>query len=422
MFTRSPTAPRSILRDHDFRLLWIGETISQAGSSMTVVALPLVAIFVLGASPLVLGVLTAAAWLPALLVSLPAGAWVDQLGRRKVMQVANLASVALFVSVPVAAWHDALTLTHLVLVAFAGGVARIFLRTAFQAYLPTVVPRTRLTAANSWLSGSESAAEVGGPGLAGALAQAFGAVTAVLVDGLSFAVAALCIWRIRAVETVTKVRDNTGLLARIGAGWRYTFADPLLRTMALFAPLGNFTQAAMQTLLVVFLVRTVGVSAGTTGVLLAGMGIGGLAGAALASPMARRFGTARTLLWCGAATLPFALLIPLTAPGPRLLLFPAGLTVLFIGVAMGSVIGRSFRQGYVPDNMLARSSATMSVLGFGAIPVGALAGGWLGTAIGVHAALWAACLSLLVPWFVVFASPIRKLRDLPVREPDPMGQ
>lgn len=418
MFTRSPAATRSVLRDHDFRLMWAAETISQTGNAVTVVALPLVAILVLHASPLTLGVLTAVAWLPALLVSLPAGAWVDQVGRRRVVQVANLTSAALFASVPAAAWAGMLTLTQLVVVAFVAGICRVFLRTALQAYMPTVVPRTDLTAANAWLSGSESAAELAGPSLAGILAQAFGAVVAVAVDAASFLVAAVCMWRIRTVETVTTVRDNTGLGARIVAGVRYIFTDPYLRTMALFGPAGNFTQAAMQTLMVVFLIRTVGVGAGTAGILLAGMGIGGVAGAAAAGPAARRFGTARALLWFGGVTIPAALLLPATAAGWRLVLFPLGLAIVFTGVAAGSVISRSFRQAYVPDDMLARSGATMSVLGFGAIPAGALAGGWLATTVGVHTAMWITCVALLGPWFILLASPIRRVRDLPARTGD----
>ncbi len=416
MFTRSPAA-RSVspLRDHDFRLLWAAETISHTGNAVTVVAVPLVAILVLHASPMVLGVLTAAAWLPALLVSLPAGAWVDQVGRRRVVQVSNVSSAALFASVPAAAWFGVLTLTHLVVVAFVAGICRVFLRTALQAYMPTVVPRHNLTAANSWLSGSESAAELAGPTLAGILAQVFGAVAAVAVDAASFLVAAVCMWRIRTVETAGVVRHNTGLGARIVVGVRYVFADPYLRTMALFGPAGNFTQAAMQTLMVVFLVRTVGVPAAGVGILLAGMGIGGLAGAALAAPAGRRFGTARALLWFGGVTIPAALLLPAATPGWRLVLFPLGLAVVFTGVAAGSVISRSFRQAYVPDNMLARSGATMSMLGYGAIPAGALTGGWLATAVGVHTAMWITCVALLGPWFIVLASPIRRVRDLPVR-------
>jgi MFS family permease len=402
------------LRHPDFRLLWAGETVSQAGSAMTVVALPLVAITILDASPIVLGLLTASAWLPSLLISLPAGAWVDQTGRRAVMQAANIASAALFVSVPVAAWSGALTVAHLAAVAFAGGVARVFFRTAFQAYVPTVVPKSRLTAANSWLSGSESASEVVGPSLAGLLAQAFGAVSAVLLDGLSFLVSAICLSRIQTAEPAGRHRDNAGLLARIRAGVRYVFSDRYLRTTALFASFGNLTQAAVQTLLLVFLVRTVEQPVGTAGLLLAGMGAGGLAGAVLAARIADRFGTARALLWSEAVTVPFGLLIPLTGPGPRLALFPIGLTVMFAGVTAGSIIARGWRQGYVPDGMLARTGATMTVLALGAIPFGALAGGWLASTIGIRDALWILCAALLLP--VLVLSPLRGRRDLPTRE------
>ena len=404
---------RSVLRDRDFRLLWVGETVSQAGSAMTVIALPLVAITVLGAAPIVLGFLTACAWLPALLVSLPAGAWVDQVGRRSVMQAANVVSAALFISVPVAAWIGTLTVAHLAAVAFGGGVARVFFRTALQAYVPTVVPKARLTAANSWLSGSESGSEVVGPGLAGLLAQAFGAVSAVLVDGLSFLVSAWCLRRIEATEPAGRRRDNTGLLSRIRAGVRYVFADRYLRTTALFASLGNLTQAAVQTLLLVFLIRTVGQPAGTAGLLLAGMGAGGLLGAVLAARVAERLGTARALLWAEAVTVPFGLLIPLTGTGQRLLLFPIGLTVMFAGVTAGSIIARGWRQGYVPDAMLARTGATVTVLVLGAIPVGALAGGWLASILGIRDALWILCTALLLPVLVLVLSPIRGRRDLP---------
>jgi predicted MFS family arabinose efflux permease len=409
-----PAHRRPLLGDRDFRLLWVGETVSQAGSAMTVVALPLVAITVLDASPIVLGLLTACAWLPSLLISLPAGAWVDQAGRRAVMQAANVASAALFISVPVAAWIGALTVAHLAAVAFAGGIARVFFRTALQAYVPTVVPKARLTAANSWLSGSESASEVVGPGLAGLLAQAFGAVSAVLLDGLSFLASAICLSRIQTTEPAGRHRDNTGLLARIRAGVRYVFSDRYLRTTAMFASLGNLTQAAVQTLLLVFLIRTLGQPAGAAGLLMAGMGAGGLVGALLAARAADRFGTARALLWGEAITVPFGLLIPLTYSGSRLVLFPIGLTVMFAGVTAGSIIARGWRQGYVPDAMLARTGATVTVLALGAIPVGALAGGLLAATLGIRNALWILCTALLLPVLVLY--PIRGRRDLPTRE------
>src|SRR5262245_7772933 len=120
----APTRRRGgLLHHHDFRLLWAGETISKAGSAVTTVALPLVAVVTLSASPFAVGLLEAAAWLPWLLFSLPAGAWVDAWPRRPVMQATNLVSFVLLASVPVAAWLDVLTMTHLIVVAFGAGIA-----------------------------------------------------------------------------------------------------------------------------------------------------------------------------------------------------------------------------------------------------------------------------------------------------------
>jgi predicted MFS family arabinose efflux permease len=333
-----------------------------------------------------------------------------------VIQAANLASAILFASVPVAAWMDRLTVTHLAAVAFGGGVARVFFRTALQAYVPTVVPRERLTAGNSWLSGSESASEVVGPGLAGALAHTLGAASVLLVDAVSFVFSAVCLWRIRVPEPGCGRRDNTGLLRRIRAGVSYVFRDRYLRTTALFASLGNLTQAAVQTLLLVFLLRTVGQPTGTAGLLMAAMGVGGLAGALLAARLADKVGSARALLWGEADTVPFGLLIPMTGAGQRLVLFPIGLMVMFAGVTAGTIIARSFRQQYVPPDMLARTGATMTVFAFGAIPVGAFAGGWLASTVGIHEAMWVLCAALLLPVLVLVLSPIRSRRDLPTSE------
>jgi hypothetical protein len=129
----------SLLWQHDFRLLWFGETVSKCGSEATAVALPLVAVSTLRAGPFAVGVLTAATWLPWLLVSLPAGAWVDRFTRRPIMVSCNVVSAVLFGSVPVTAWVGLLGVAHLLAVAFCAGVAKVFFRTAYRAYLPTVV-------------------------------------------------------------------------------------------------------------------------------------------------------------------------------------------------------------------------------------------------------------------------------------------
>jgi MFS family permease len=407
---------RGLLRDRDFRLLWFGESVSRSGSAATDVALPLVAVTTLHAGAFTLGVLGAATWLPYLLISLPAGAWVDRYRRRPVMVTSNLVAAALFTSVPVAAWLGVLTATHLLAVAFCAGFAKVFFRTAYQAYLPTVVGRDQLAQANAAMQGSASVAEVAGPGLAGLMAQAFGAVTAVLADAVSYLFSTACLLGIRARETpVEDPRRTAGLGQRIATGLRYTARDPYLRTLTLYAALGNLVLVAVQTLLVLFLVREVGAGSGLTGVLMTSMGVGGVAGAALTGPLTRRLGTARGMLVAAAGTAPFGLLVPLARKGPLLILFALGLAVLAAGIVAGSVIASSFRQAYCPPHLLGRVSAVVSFLAFGAMPVGALVGGAAGAALGARGALWVLGAALVLPVLVLICSPIRRYRDLPHR-------
>jgi len=405
---------RRLLWHRDFGLLWSGETVSKVGSGATDVALPLVAVTTMHASTFAIGVLGAATWLPYLLISLPAGAWVDRFARRPVMVASDLVSAVLFVTVPVAAWLGLLSIGQLVVVAFCAGFAKVFFRTAFQAYLRTVVPRERLAEGNAMLQGSGAGAEVVGPGVAGLMAQAFGAVTALLADAVSFLVSAVCLLAIRAREEPnTDPRRNAGLLHRIAAGLRYTAKDPYLRTLTLYGAVGNLTVVAVQTLLVVYLIRVVGVGSAGTGLLMAGMGAGGVAGAVLAGPLIRRLGSARTLLVCALGSTPFGLLVPLTTHGAGVLYFLAGSWILGAGVLVYNVNISSFRQAYCPPHLIGRVSAIVSLLVFGALPVGALIGGAVGATLGLRPALWLLCAALLLPTLVVLFSPIARRRDLP---------
>jgi MFS family permease len=138
------TAPRrrgGLWRHRDFRILWIGETASQVGSSVTGVALPLVAVETLHASAFLVTALTAGTWLPWLFLGLPAGGWVDRLPRRPVMLACDGLSLAAFVSVPIAAWLGVLTIPQLLGAALVAGGSSVFFKTAYGAYLPSIVDR-----------------------------------------------------------------------------------------------------------------------------------------------------------------------------------------------------------------------------------------------------------------------------------------
>ncbi len=158
------------------------------------------AVVTLDASAFQVSLLTALTWAPWLLIGLPAGAWVDRLSRRPTMLVCDATSLVLLVSVPVAVWAGALAFAHLLVVALLVGVSSVFFQTAHQVYLPGLVSRQHLPEANAKLQGSEAAAQVAGPGIAGVLAQTLGAVAGLLVNAVTFAISAVCLLRIRTPE------------------------------------------------------------------------------------------------------------------------------------------------------------------------------------------------------------------------------
>jgi predicted MFS family arabinose efflux permease len=405
-----------LLREHDFRLLWIGETTSALGTTISHLALPLVAVVTLQVSTFQVSMLTAASWVPWLVVGLPAGAWVDRLPRRPVMLVCNAASFTLLLSVPIAAWMGMLTFGHLLAVALLTGVASVFFSTAYQVYLPSTVTAEHLMEANAKLQGSESAAQVAGPSLAGLLAQVAGAVTGLAADALSFAVSSICLLRIRArEEPAATTRRPSTLLEEIGDGLRFLRADPYLRVLTVFGALSNLALTGYQAILVVFLIREVGVSPAVVGLLLSGMSVGGVIGAAGATAIARRFGTARGLLLSEICTVPFGLLIPLTAPGPRLLLVVLGGLAIGAGIVSGNVIKTGFRQSYCPRHILGRVTVSMQFLNYGTIPLGALLGGVLATTIGLRSTLWIMLGGLVLSTLVLLVGPLRHGRDFPAR-------
>jgi MFS family permease len=186
----------------DFSLYWIGQTTTRFGGSITTVALPLVAITVLQASTFQVAMLAAAVWLPWLLAALPVGVLVDRSrSRRHMMITCDVAAAALLASVPVAAWLGLLTFAHLLVVALLTGLVSVFFETAGQVYLAELLPAEDLAVGNARLVGADSAAKVAGPGVGGLIAQAFGAVTGLLADALSFVVSAVCMLAVRHRET-----------------------------------------------------------------------------------------------------------------------------------------------------------------------------------------------------------------------------
>jgi MFS family permease len=422
--------PGGLLRQRNFRLLWIGETVSGIGNALALVVVPLLAVTVLRASTFTVAALTAAAYLPWLVIGLPAGAWVDRWPARPLMIACDVISALLYVSLPVAAWSGVLTTGQVVIVALLAGAANVFFTTAYQVCLPGLVTPAELVEGNARLQGGAAAAAIGGRGLAGLTAQAVGPAAALLVNAASFVVSALCLLRIRPPAPAPQNpstppnpdqgRRTSSIRAEVGQGICFVARDPYLRALTLYAAVANLAYTGNLALVVVFLVRVVGLGSAAVGLLLAAGGIGGVLGALGAPRLTHAFGTARTLILASLGAGLSGLLIPLTGPGPRLACYVAGSALISGGISVTNVIAGSFRQEYCPPAMLGRAAASMRFLAYGMIPLGALLAGALGTALGVRNGLWIVQVIFAASVLLLLTPRIRGARELP-RQPAPPG-
>lgn len=406
-----------LLRQRNFRLFWAGESISEVGNSVTIVVIPLIAINTLHTSTFIVTLLTAMVWLPWVIIGVPAGAWVDRLPPRPVMLACDAISVAVYVSVPVAAWFGVLTVAQLIAVALIAGAAAVFFNSAYQVLLPGIVDEADLTEGNAKLLGSREVAHIGGPGLGGLLAQAAGPVTGLLADAVSFAVSFCCL---TAMQPPRDRRPGGPAAGGVLDGLRFAWRDPYLRAMTTFSSLGNLALTGVDALVVVFLVRTVGLSSAAAGLVMASLGVGGVLGACAARPLGRRFGTARAMLIAVLGQC-FALLLPLADKGPRLAFASAAMMCAGCVIVISNVIGDSFVQAYVSPGILGRVTSATWAVAFAMMPVGALLAGVLATALGVRTALWILTAMIAASGLVFVLSPLRHLRDLPRRPGEDSG-
>jgi predicted MFS family arabinose efflux permease len=413
----TPVAPPPPLaRNRNFSLLWFGEGVSVLGNATTSVLLPLLAVVGFDAGPGWMGALTAAAWVPWLLIGLPAGAWVDRLPARRVMIVSDVAAAATLVSVPVAWALDVLTLPHLAAAAFCNGVCTVFFRAAYPGLVRQVAPREQQESAFARLFGTESAMQVAGPGVGGLMAQLASAAGGLLVDAFSFLVSALCLWRLKlpaADPSSPGAAPPAPLGQRIREGVDYIRHDRLLRFFTVMGGVSNFGLTGYSALLVLFLVREVHLSSGGVGLVLAVGSVGGVVGATIATWVSRRLGSARALLALQLVAGPPALLVPLGAPGAGLVAMVAGMLLVGIGVVAGNIVRGAWRNRYVPEHMVARQVTTAQVVNFGTMPLAGVAAGAMGTQLGLRPTIAVMAAIHVLACLSMYWSPLRGLREMP---------
>lgn len=419
--TDTDTAVRlpGLWRHRDFMLLWGGQAVSEIGSQITVLALPLVAVVVLRASTLQVGLLSAAETSAYLLVSLPAGALVGRLAKRRVMLWCDLARLMLIGSVPLVAAFGELTLGQLYAVALVSSAFSVFFSVAYPSYLPTLLDRDQLMDGNGKLGTTQSFAQIAGPGLGAGLVAAFGAASAMTGDALSYLASAGSLLAIRSHEPpVAAAEVRPRLRDQIRAGLAYVVHEPILIKGVLWSGCANFFVIMVESLGAVFLVRTLHLRPEYVGLLLALGAVGGVAGGLASGWMARRFGAAR-VCWLSMTvfSLP-GLLIAAAGSGAWVLLFAIGWMSWTFSSTLCSVALLSYRQAICPPELLAPVNATARWINWGTLPLGGVAAGVLGSSIGVRPTLWIAVIGGCSAGLWLFFSPLRGMRDFPAVDPE----
>ncbi|BFU46204.1 MFS transporter [Krasilnikovia sp. MM14-A1004] len=411
----APTRRRRIpdlLHRTAFRRYWAAQTVSLLGDQVSVLAMPLLAALSIGAGPVEMGYLTAAALLPNLFFSLPAGAWVDRYPRkRRLMVAADLGRAALLLAVPMLWWVNALSLPLLYAVAFLAGTLSVVFEVAASSLFASLVPRSDYVRANSLLNGSRALSYLVGPSVGGVLVQVFTAPFALVADVLSYLASAALLSRTDITEG--PVDHTPG--PRLAAGVRYVAGSPILRAILLGTTTLNLFNYIFAALFILYVTKDLHVAPGTLGLVIGAGAAGGLLGAALAGPISRRIGIGPALI-LGLVAFPAPLILVPLAGGPP----PVVLALLFaaefvsaLGVMLLDITSGSVQTAATPQAMLAVVAGFNRTVNYGIRPLGAVLGGALGATIGIRPALWIATVGALLGTLWVLFSPLRTMRQLP---------
>ncbi|MFM9462726.1 MFS transporter [Streptomyces scabiei] len=415
--------PQALWRHRPYLFYVAGEATSVAGSSVSSVAVPYLAVVELNASTAQVSALVFLSQLPSLLVALHAGALADRHPKRPLMIGGDLVCVIVLLTLPLAAAFDWLSFQHLVAVAFVQATAGVVHDAAAIAYLPTLLDRSLLQQGNSRIGGLFSLSATAGSSLGAVLVSVLGAARALLADALSYAVSAWCTMRIRVTEPPPSPRTGSPRLrTEIAEGVRYVFADTTLRTLTLTNSAVSFALGVLNTVWALYLLRELRFSSAAFGLVMGAATLGSCAGALLAPRMTRWFGPGPMMLAALILT-PLTQIPLLLASSGRSwqIAIGAALAVQLFCAAAAGTTQRSIRQMITTPRLQGRMQAVSSWLTGGSRPFAAPLAGAIGTLHGVRSALIAGTVLLLVPVAVLALSPVRSLRALPVPAPDTGG-
>jgi len=410
-----PLVPPLLRENQTFRRFFAAHSISLVGDQVALIALPLTAVLVLDASAAEMGLLTAAGLFPYLLFSLHAGAWVDRRGeRRQKMIAADVGRALIVASVPIVYALDVLTIEQLFVTEFLVGSLAVVFSVSNPTLFISVVPREGYVEGQSLLNGTRAFSFVAGPTIGGLLVQAVTAPVALVLDACSYVFSAFFLRSISPEEPATEEAER----GHVVAGLRFIARSRVMRSSLAATATVNFFNFVFWALFVLYVTRELDVPAGTLGLVLGAGAVGGVIGSLVTGRISRRIGLGPAYV-VGCVLFPLPLLLVPLASGPRsvvvLMLFLAefwsGVGVMMLDISAGAIFA-----ALIPDRLRSRVSGAYSFVNYGVRPLGSLAGGVLGSTIGLQPTLWIGAIGALAGVLWLLPSPIPRLRDLPQPE------
>ncbi|MEZ3162182.1 MFS transporter [Microbacterium sp. BWT-B31] len=419
--TEASGAPGSLWRDRNFLTLWTGQTFAQFGAQITELSIPVLAVLLLNASEFEVGVLSAANVAAFLVVGLPAGAWIDHLRKRHVMIWADGVRAVALGCLPVLWALDLLEMWHLYAVALVVGVATVFFDVSYQSIIPSLVRPKQIAEANGKLQASYEVANIAGPGIGGWLIGLVSAPFAILTTVGTYVLSFVALLLTRDHEQPRAADDRAPILHEIWEGLRFVFTEKLLRRIVGTTSTSNFFNWISGTMLPIFILRELGLSAASMGVIFSLGAVGGLLGAIATPHIVKRIGEARAI---PVATVAFSIIpifIPVATLVPAIafpLLVVQGFAASFC-VLLYNITQVTFRQRITPPRLLGRMNASVRFVVWGVMPIAALLSGLLGTWLGVVPTMWIGAVGQVLAGLFVLTGPFWSMRELPDAQHEP---
>ncbi|GAA3727899.1 MFS transporter [Leifsonia bigeumensis] len=431
-------SPRDVFRHPGFVRFWTAETVSGFGDYVTVLALQVLVVTTLSGTAVDVGLLGASRWLPYLLFGLVLGVLIDRRRRRPVLIATDLGCAVLLALIPLLWWMGRLSLPVVLAIAFAYGTLTLMNDSASQSYLPRLVPRSALLAANARIDQSAAVAQTTGPIVGGALISALTAPIAILVDVASYLASALTLSRIRVGEpAAAPPAARRSLFAELAEGLRWVYRHRMLAPLAVATHVWFLFNSILGTVFVAFVLINLHLGALHLGITLAAAGLGALLGSLYSTRLGIRWGAGRAAIVAN-LLMPLGWVVIVLAPGVGVAVggagvdgragFPGGAgadggAVLMVvgilclgqfvygtGMGLENANTLGYRQSVTPDALQGRMNTSIRSVNRAMIVIGAPLGGVLAEAIGYREALWIGIAGFVVVAIGLAVSPFRRAR------------